>query len=47
MNKYIAAGLIILALLFLFFGCSIGINKFIKHDTQRTSKVTYLKYGAS
>lgn len=48
MQKYIAACLIISALLFLYFGCSIGINKFrqmIREDIQKAFKDSVTQYG--
>lgn len=48
MKKYIAACIIILALLFLYHGCSIGINNFremIRQDLQQAFKETLIEYG--
>lgn len=48
MQKYIAACLIIFALLFLYLGCSIGINKFrqmIRQDLQEAFKDSLSEYG--
>jgi hypothetical protein len=48
MQKYIAACLIIFALLFLYQGCSIGVNKFrlmIKQDIQEAFKDSIIEYG--
>lgn len=48
MQKYVAACIIILALLFLYFGCSIGINKFremIRQDLQQAFKESLTEYG--
>lgn len=48
MKKYIAAGIIIFALLFLYHGCSIGINKFrqmIRQDIQEAFEDSLTEYG--
>jgi len=48
MQKYIAACLIILALLFLYFGCSMGVNKLrqmIRQDIQEAFKDSLSEYG--
>lgn len=48
MQKYIAACLIIFALLFLYLGCSIGVNKFrkmIREDIQEAFKESLVEYG--
>lgn len=48
MQKYIAACIIILALLFLYFGCSIGVIKFrkmIRQDIQEAFKESLTEYG--
>lgn len=48
MQKYIATCLIILALLFLFLGCSMGLNKFrqmVREDIQEAFKDSVKQYG--
>jgi len=48
MQKYIAACLIIFALLFLYFGCSIGVTKLremIRQDIQEAFKESLSEYG--
>jgi len=48
MQKYIATCLIIFALLFLYYGCSIGVTKFrqmIRQDIQEAFKDSLSEYG--
>lgn len=48
MQKFIAAGIIILILPVLFYGCSFGINKFrqmIRQDIQEAFKESLSYYG--